>query len=168
MLGKPDEALAFFQQALEVCAKIRYRPEIALTRLGLAELLLDVAGGKRDNHRGTETQRRGDQGKGGTGELDGTRRGDGAASSSLASPSTFSTTKPGADDSPSLPPSSSPADDPELTARIREAAEALKRPPAELRKEAMGHLDFAIAEFQDMKMQPSLERALKRKEILGA
>jgi hypothetical protein len=29
-------------------------------------------------------------------------------------------------------------------------------------------LDFAIKEFQEMKMQPSLERALKRKEILNA
>ena len=36
------------------------------------------------------------------------------------------------------------------------------------RAEAMGHLDFAIAEFRDMKMQPSLERALKRKDILKA
>jgi len=27
---------------------------------------------------------------------------------------------------------------------------------------------FAIAEFRDMEMQPSLERALKRKDILGA
>ena len=34
--------------------------------------------------------------------------------------------------------------------------------------EAPEHLDFAIAEFRDMKMQPSLERALKHKEILGA
>ena len=29
------------------------------------------------------------------------------------------------------------------------------------------HLGFAINEFRDMKMQPSLERALKHKEILG-
>ncbi len=29
-------------------------------------------------------------------------------------------------------------------------------------------LDFAISEFRGMKMQPSLERALKRKEILEA
>ena len=32
----------------------------------------------------------------------------------------------------------------------------------------MAHLDAAIAEFRDMKMQPSLERAFKRKEILKA
>jgi hypothetical protein len=30
------------------------------------------------------------------------------------------------------------------------------------------HLDFAIAEFRDMKMRPSLEKALRHKEILGA
>ncbi len=34
--------------------------------------------------------------------------------------------------------------------------------------EALEHLDFAINEFREMKMQPSLERALRRKEILGA
>jgi len=35
-------------------------------------------------------------------------------------------------------------------------------------KEALKHLDFAINEFQGMKMKLSLERALGRKEILGA
>jgi len=30
------------------------------------------------------------------------------------------------------------------------------------------HLDFSIKEFKDMKMQPSLERALRHKEILKA
>jgi hypothetical protein len=34
--------------------------------------------------------------------------------------------------------------------------------------EALEHLDFAINEFREMKMQPSLERALGHKEILGA
>lgn len=29
-------------------------------------------------------------------------------------------------------------------------------------------LDYTINEFRNMKMQPSLERALKHKEILGA
>jgi len=38
----------------------------------------------------------------------------------------------------------------------------------EERAEALEHLDFAIAAFRDMKMQPSLERALRHKEILGA
>ena len=33
---------------------------------------------------------------------------------------------------------------------------------------AIEHLDFAIAEFQDMKMQPALERALGRRGLLKA
>ena len=37
--------------------------------------------------------------------------------------------------------------------------------PAE-KKDALEHLDFAIKEFREMKMQPSLERALRCKEIL--
>ena len=30
--------------------------------------------------------------------------------------------------------------------------------------EALEHLDFAISEFREMKMQPSVERALRHKE----
>ena len=82
LLGEPEKARAYYLQALEVSAKIRYRPEIALTRLQLAELLLE--------HYHDE------------------------------------------------------------------------------RSEALEHLDFAIGEFRDMKMQPSLERALRHREILGA
>ena len=41
LLGDIPQAEAYYRQALEVCAKIRFRPEIALTRLGLAELLLE-------------------------------------------------------------------------------------------------------------------------------
>jgi hypothetical protein len=33
---------------------------------------------------------------------------------------------------------------------------------------ALEHLDFAISEFREMKTQPSLERALRHKEILEA
>jgi len=80
LLGEREEALTSYEQALEVCEKIRFRPEIALTHFGIAELLLD----------------------------DGDRA------------------------------------------------------------EALGHLDFAIAEFREMKMQPSLERALRHKEVLKA
>jgi len=80
--GEPEQARAYYQQALEVCRKARFRPEIALTRLQFAELLLE--------HYPEE--------------------------------------KP----------------------------------------EALQHLDFAIAEFQEMKMQPSLERALKHKGMLTA
>jgi hypothetical protein len=34
--------------------------------------------------------------------------------------------------------------------------------------DALGHLDFAINESREMKMQPSLERTLRHKEILWA
>ena len=36
------------------------------------------------------------------------------------------------------------------------------------RDAGMEHLDFAIAECQDMKMQPALERALGRRGLLKA
>lgn len=36
------------------------------------------------------------------------------------------------------------------------------------KSEAVEHLDFAIGEFREMKMQPSLERALQHKEFLRA
>jgi tetratricopeptide (TPR) repeat protein len=80
LLGKPEEARKYYQEAFKVCTEMKFRPEIALTRLNLAELLL-------------------------------------------------------------------------------------KHYPKE-KKEALEHLDFAIKEFRDMKMQPSLERALRHKEIL--
>ena len=82
LLGRPDEARAHYQTALEVATDMRFRPEVALTRLQLAELLLEHT-------------------------------------------------------------------------------------PQE-RAEALEHLDFAIAEFRDMKMQPALERALRHKDILKA
>jgi tetratricopeptide (TPR) repeat protein len=91
LLGQPDEARAYYQQALEAAGKIRFRPEIALTRLQLAELLLDEA-----------------------------------------------------------------------------SVGAIHELPLQRRREAMAHLDFAIAEFRAMKMQPSLERALRHREILRA
>jgi hypothetical protein len=36
------------------------------------------------------------------------------------------------------------------------------------RAEALEHLDYAIGEFREMKMQPALERALRHKEVLKA
>jgi predicted ATPase len=81
-LGKPDEARKYYADAIKACAEIKLRPELALTRLQLAELLLE--------HYPDE------------------------------------------------------------------------------KREALEHLDFAIKEFQDMKMQPSLERALRHKDILKA
>jgi tetratricopeptide (TPR) repeat protein len=82
LLGKPDEARKYYQKAIKDCTEMRFRPELALTRLQLAELLLEHYPGEK--------------------------------------------------------------------------------------KEALEQLDFAIKEFQDMKMQPSLERALRHKEILKA
>jgi len=80
--GQPDQARAYYDQALEVCERVRFRPEIAQVRLELAELILE--------HQTDEK-------------------------------------------------------------------------PA-----AIEHVDFAIGEFQEMKMQPSLERALKHKGLLTA
>ncbi|TES83276.1 MAG: zinc-ribbon domain-containing protein [Dehalococcoidia bacterium] len=82
LLGRYDEARKYYDEALKVATEIKFRPEIALTRLQLAELLLEHY--------------------------------------------------------------------------PKEKAAALK------------HLDFAIKEFRDMKMQPSLERALRHKDILKA
>jgi pentatricopeptide repeat protein len=82
LLGRYDEARKYYQEAVKVCTEIKFRPELALTRLQLAELLLE--------HYPKE------------------------------------------------------------------------------RAEALEHLDFAITEFRDMKMQPSLERALRHKDILKA
>lgn len=92
LLGDRAAAQAHYASALDWATKLRFRPEIALTRFDLAELLLDDA---------------------------------------LASTAT-----------------------PEERERDR--------------VEAMGHLDFAIAQFRAMKMQPSLERALTHKDLLKA
>jgi tetratricopeptide (TPR) repeat protein len=82
LLGRYDEARRHYQEAIKVCTEMPFRPELALTRLQLAELLLE--------HYPVE------------------------------------------------------------------------------KKEALEHLDFAIKEFREMKMQPSLERALRHKDILKA
>jgi tetratricopeptide (TPR) repeat protein len=82
LLGRHDEARAHYARSLEICERVRFRPEIALTHLGLAELLLE--------HYSDE------------------------------------------------------------------------------RSAAIEHLDFAIAEFREMKMQPSLERALRHRGLLKA
>jgi tetratricopeptide (TPR) repeat protein len=82
LLGRYEEARKHYQEAIKACTEMKFRPELALTRLQLTELLLE--------HYPKE------------------------------------------------------------------------------RAEALEHLDFAIAEFRDMKMQPSLERALRHKDILKA
>jgi tetratricopeptide (TPR) repeat protein len=82
LLGRYDEARKYYDEAIRVCTEMRFRPELALSRLQLAELLLE--------HYPKE------------------------------------------------------------------------------KKKAVEHLDFAIKEFREMKMQPSLERSLRHKEILKA
>ncbi len=130
LLGDPDEALAYYHQALEACAKIRFRPEIALTRLQLAELLLDESN-KPD-------------------PLD------------LRSSPPQPTIAVGArSPRPGVAGGRSSAG--EETSPLRGAALA-----AALRAEALDHLDFAISEFREMKMQPSLERALRHRGLLKA
>ena len=57
---------------------------------------------------------------------------------------------------------------PEIALTRLQLAELLLDHYPEERAEALEHLDFAIGEFRDMKMQPSLERALRHKDILKA
>ncbi|HEY94475.1 MAG TPA: hypothetical protein G4O15_06005, partial [Dehalococcoidia bacterium] len=57
---------------------------------------------------------------------------------------------------------------PELALSRLEFAELLLDRYPDEKADAIEHLDFAIKEFREMKMQPSLERALRRKDILKA
>jgi tetratricopeptide (TPR) repeat protein len=57
---------------------------------------------------------------------------------------------------------------PELALTRLQMAELLLDHCPDERAEALEHLDFAIKEFREMKMQPSLERALRQKKILKA
>ncbi len=57
---------------------------------------------------------------------------------------------------------------PELALTHLQLAELLLEHYPKKQAEALEHLDFAIKESHDMKMQPSLERALRHKEILKA
>ena len=50
--------------------------------------------------------------------------------------------------------------------RLQLAELLLEHYPDE-KDEALGHLNVAISEFREMKMQPALERALKQREILN-
>jgi hypothetical protein len=57
---------------------------------------------------------------------------------------------------------------PELALASLQLAELLLEHYPDERDSAMEHLDFAIAEFREMKMQPSLERALRHRGLLKA
>ena len=82
LLDRPEEARNYYQEASKVFTEMRFRSELALTKLQLAELLLE--------HYPYE------------------------------------------------------------------------------KSDALEYLDFAINQFREMKMQPSLERTLRHREILGA
>ncbi|HLC30540.1 MAG TPA: hypothetical protein VJM51_07150, partial [Dehalococcoidia bacterium] len=142
LLGEPEQARAYYQQALEVCAKIRFRPEIALTRLGLAELLLEEAAKPAPFGRVPSPLRPVLSAAEG-GEAQG--EGETQQATAHSGPSDVGA---GLKPAPTTGPVDGQAED--------------------LRHEALEHLDFAIAEFREMKMQPSLERALRHKELLKA
>ena len=57
---------------------------------------------------------------------------------------------------------------PELALSKLQLAELLFEHYPDEKKEALEHIDFAIKEFREMKMQPSLERVLRHKDILKA
>ena len=82
LIGETEKARASYEAAVDICRQAAFRPEIALSRLALAELLLGHYPDERDA--------------------------------------------------------------------------------------AIEHLDFAIAELRDMKMQPALERALRHRGLLKA
>jgi len=117
LLGDREAAKSYYQQGLEVCQKVRFRPEIALIRLGLAQVLLEEAASYQ--------------------------------------PSAISTPAPAAvgEDRGGL---------------VADKLTADSSMGDKLKAEGLQHLDFAIAEFREMKMQPSLERALKHKGLLTA
>ena len=57
---------------------------------------------------------------------------------------------------------------PEIALTRLQLAELLLDQYPDERPEALEHLDCAIAELRDMKRQPALDRALGRKQVLGA
>jgi DNA-binding CsgD family transcriptional regulator len=51
LLGNSDEALAYFNQALDIATRVQFRPEVALTQLQLAELLVTYHRDRREEAR---------------------------------------------------------------------------------------------------------------------
>ena len=56
---------------------------------------------------------------------------------------------------------------PELALSRLQLAELLLQHYPDQKKDVQEHLDFAIKEFREMKMRPSLERALRHKETVN-
>ena len=52
LLGRYDEARKHYQEAIRVSTEMRFRPELALTRLQLAELLLGALPGREEGSPG--------------------------------------------------------------------------------------------------------------------
>jgi len=123
LVGDRKRAMRYYEQALTIAGKIRFRPEIALTRLAIAELMLET----------------------GTGAMN-------------RAPT------PGATSLSPAGEGHSEGDTPATGDR-----QAGRMPaPSDTRAAALAHLDFAVAEFREMKMQPALERALRHKDVLKA
>jgi len=57
---------------------------------------------------------------------------------------------------------------PEIALTRLELAELLRTHYPDEKAVALGHLDFAVGELREMKMQQALERALKQREALKA
>jgi DNA-binding CsgD family transcriptional regulator len=58
MVDERHEAQRHYQRAIEMCTKMRFRPELALSRLGLAELLSDEAQAPPSSGEGQDHERR--------------------------------------------------------------------------------------------------------------
>jgi len=132
LLGETEKARGYYEQAIEICTKVRFRPELALTRLELAELLLGQAG---------------------------------AINRAPTSGDVISSPLPEGEGRPKRRQRAQAAPGGGVRAGFKPAPTESE---ADLRAEALAHLDFAIGEFRGMKMQPSLERALRHKELLKA
>ena len=50
-MGRIDEARAYFQEAIRLTTKLKYRPELALTRFQLSELLFEHYPDENDEAR---------------------------------------------------------------------------------------------------------------------
>jgi len=158
LLGEREQAMRYYEQALEVCGRLRFRPEIALTHLGIAELLLGEDAGAMN--------RAPTAGDGASSPLPPGYRGS-APFSKVGGGDSSNTANEGQGEGRPKPRRNAQASSAGAggSPALAEAAAGLGM---DARAEAMQHLDLAIAELRAMKMQPALERALRHKEVLKA